>query len=96
MKKVPWTENLEKYLFAFLTVAMSVQLSVMAWLAVDLDTQPATVIMGGFVIFCVTALVVTFFRKFSKYSNLTRLRIGPDGFEFDAEAKEVPQNDEAS
>lgn len=91
MKKEPWTENLEKYLFAVLTILMSVQLSVMAWLAVGIDTQPATVIMGGFVVFCITALIVTFFRKFSKYANLTRLKIGPDGFELDAETKEEPK-----
>ena len=51
------------------------------------DTQAAAVLMGGYVMFGVAVIAAMLLRKISKYSNLTRLKIGPDGVEIDTEAK---------
>lgn len=88
-RKPSWTENLEKYVLVGLSVIVGAQLSLMAWKAIDIDTQASAVLMGGYVIFGVAVVASMLLRKLSKYSNLTRLKIGPDGLEIDAETKEL-------
>lgn len=88
MKRRRLSENLEKYVLIGLALIVGGQLSFMAWRSVELDTQAAAVLMGGYVLFGVAVVAAMLLRKISKYSNLTRLKIGPDGVEIDAEAKQ--------
>lgn len=78
-------EHWEKYALLTLAVMTGVQINIMAWVAVSLDTQAAAVLMGGFVIYGIAVLAALLLRKMSKYANLTRLKIGVDGVEIETE-----------